>query len=540
MLANSEGYMLANFRGLIVGFLVLAAGQATAAEGGTTLTHVPGSTVKLYQVNGDCDWVEWDATITKKPPTCKPTTSRTATRADVLGNDVPAVFEHDGEMIMTFGDTFGADSDRYPKWVGFKKPFQWKSHDPIAHSNTLKASDGLLVDFFMHGDHALEVLPPPQPDGSRVPMGADDVPSTGVSINGQIYLGITTGTVRVAPGQHDRGKDYSVLVKFDEKDKSFATGRRISALPQGHFVRPIFHLSEGEIPNSPGLPSDAGPVVWTFGVSPAARGIYLSMTPAGSFWTGTDANGHGATRYFAGFSGGRPSWSADEAEAKPLIGGPDASNAAIPYATVAYSKALGLWIMMFDSAGKGPESGMYVTYASSPWGPWSRPQLVFNPCRDHGFGNFMFYFYETKDQNDCPSAMPAGSSVDKGSAGPAGPTAGNQQKNVADKTRGIAYGPALVERFMTVEQSKLKLFYMLSTWNPYAIVMMESDFQIGCGSPISAESNSRGEAASARRGNRLRAGAASAGFGCPSGPGDGPKPPGSLNPNPSGGKTNPL
>ena len=131
--------MLANFRGLIVGFLVLAAGQAPAAEGGTTLTYVPGSSVKLYQVNGDCDWVEWDATITKKPPTCKPTTSRTATRADVLGNDVPAVFEHGGEMIITFGDTFGADNDRYPKWVSFKKPFQWKSHDPIAQRALRKA-----------------------------------------------------------------------------------------------------------------------------------------------------------------------------------------------------------------------------------------------------------------------------------------------------------------------------------------------------------------------------------------------------------------
>jgi hypothetical protein len=82
---------------------------------------------------------------------------------------------------------------------------------------------------------------------------------------------------------------------------------------------------------------------------------------------------------------------------------------------------------------------------------------------------------------------------------------------VADKTRGIAYGPALVGRFITVEGSRLKLFYMLSTWNPYAIVMMESDFQINCGSPI-----------------------------CASGPGDGRKPPGSPNPNPPGGKTNPL
>src|SRR5579862_4267245 len=455
--------MRANFGELIAGFLLLATSQAALAEGGTTLTYVSGSSVKLYQVTGDCDWVEWDATVANKPPTCKPTTSRTATRADVLGNDVPVVFEHGGEMIITFGDTFGADQVRYPKWVSFKKPFQWKSHDPIAHSNTLKASDGMLVDFFMKGDHALEVLPPPQPDGKRVNMGADDVPSTGVSINGQIYLGITTGTVRTAPGQHDRSQDYSVLVKFDEKSQSFATGRTISALPEGHFARPIFKLSEGEVPASSGIPAGAGSVVWTFGVSRASRGIYLSMIPADSFWTGSDANGRSATRYFAGSSEGHPLWSANETESKLLIGAPDASNPSVPYATVAYSKALDLWIMMFLNAGKGPASGMYLTYAASPWGPWSRPQLVFNACRDHGFGNFMFYYYETKEQNDCPSAMPSGSSAAKGSAGPAGPTAGNQQKNVADKTRGIAYGPALVERFITVEGSRLKLFYMMST-----------------------------------------------------------------------------
>lgn len=136
---------------------------------------------------------------------------------------------------------------------------------------------------------------------------------------------------------------------------------------------------------------------------------------------------------------------------------------------------------MFDAAGKGPTSGMYVTSAPNPWGPWSSPQLVFNPCRDRGFGNFMFYYYDAKDQNDCPSAMPPGSAADKGAAGSAGPSAGNQQKNVFDKTRGIAYGPAIIDRFITVEGEKLKLFYLMSTWNPYTNVMMESDFVIGEG-----------------------------------------------------------
>jgi hypothetical protein len=79
------------------------------------LQYIPNSSVKLYQVIGDCDWTEWDATIASKTPTCKPTVSQTATKADVLGNDTPVVFENNGEMIITFGDTIGAAG--YAAWT---------------------------------------------------------------------------------------------------------------------------------------------------------------------------------------------------------------------------------------------------------------------------------------------------------------------------------------------------------------------------------------------------------------------------------------
>jgi len=37
--------------------------DAQSGSGSPALTYIPGSSVKLYQVNGDCDWAEWDATI---------------------------------------------------------------------------------------------------------------------------------------------------------------------------------------------------------------------------------------------------------------------------------------------------------------------------------------------------------------------------------------------------------------------------------------------------------------------------------------------
>jgi len=92
---------------LLAALIALAGLPAVFAQS-PALTYIPNSSVKLYQVNGDCDWVEWDATITAKSPACKPTTSKTLTNADILGDDVPVVFENNGEMIVTFGDTIGA------------------------------------------------------------------------------------------------------------------------------------------------------------------------------------------------------------------------------------------------------------------------------------------------------------------------------------------------------------------------------------------------------------------------------------------------
>ena len=36
----------------------------------------------------------------------------------------------------------------------------------------------------------------------------------------------------------------------------------------------------------------------------------------------------------------------------------------------------------------------------------------------------------------------------------------------------------MTERFIEVQDDTLKVFYTMSTWNPYAGVLMESDFKI--------------------------------------------------------------
>src|SRR5271157_3640779 len=162
--------------------LIALAGLPAVFAQSPALTYIPNSSVKLYQVNGDCDWAAWDATITSKTPTCKPTASQTATKADVLGDDVPVAFENNGELIVTFGDTIGAAN--YAAWTTVQNSFLWGAHDPIAHSTTASAAAGLTLNFFLSGNHGLEVQPPPQPDGMAVDMAGDNVPNAGISLNG--------------------------------------------------------------------------------------------------------------------------------------------------------------------------------------------------------------------------------------------------------------------------------------------------------------------------------------------------------------------
>ncbi len=460
----------------------MALAQALPAAGqdlAPVITYIPGSSVKLYQVNGDCDWVEWDATITAKSPTCKPTTSKTLTNADILGDDVPVVFENNGEMIVTFGDTIGASG--YAAWSDVQNSFLWQAHDPIGRSTTANASDGLLINFFPSGaSHALEVLPPPQPNGTPVDMGVDNTPATGVSLNGTVYLGIKTGNIASGGGNNDQSHDYSVLTTFNESTLAFTSGRTISALPGGHFAAPRFYLAQpGQLGTPP--PASPEPIMLIFGIGqPHASNIYLSIVPSSEFWTGLDPNGDNATRYFAGTSNGQPIWSSSESAAVPIVNDIDPSNPVIIDFSVFYSQQLGLWLMTFD----GAANSVYLTYAQTPWGPWSAPQSIFNPCRDNGFGNFMFYYYATQADNGCPTVP--------NSSGPSGPTIGDQTVNNPATTRGFPYGTSLIERFTIVSGNTLKLFYMMSTWNPYATVMMESDFNITYGPVISLVANAEG------------------------------------------------
>jgi hypothetical protein len=195
--------------------------------------------------------------------------------------------------------------------------------------------------------------------------------------------------------------------------------------------------------------------------------IYLARTPQSTYATGV------GTAYFAGLVDGQPTWSTDEKNAVPVVEDNPLNGAAHPNGkptvgntSVAFHAGLGLWLMTYDGGRQTTDTGgFYFTYAAQPWGPWATPQLIFNPSRDGAKGVYMH------DPSITPN--PPGDGL-------AGPFIGSTDVNT---TPGGPYAPFIIERFITVTGNTLKLYYTNSTWNPYVVLKMRSEFTIGTAPP---------------------------------------------------------
>ena len=366
------------------------------------LRYVPGSAVKVEQLLGEEDKERH-----------QPTLSRTFTRYGLQGTDLGYSFEHQGHLYFLFGDTVGRLDHAL---------------DTIATTDATDPERGVRLDFLTVGAEYLTIQPP------GISMGAFEVPVSGISLNGTMYVAVSTNH------SEDRSTDRSVLTKFTGPAK-FQPLRTISQLPAGRFVKMSMHAEPGPIA---GMPA-GGPfvIVWGTGVYRKSD-AYLSVVPAAQFESGT------GTRYFAGLdSSGAPAWSEKESDAKPIV-----ENGTMGDLSVTWCKELGLWLMTYDSRPPATR-GILFSYSRTPWGPWSAPQVIFQPARDHAVGKFIH------DPDANPNDGLAGPVIGKGQANP-------------DAVRGGEYAPYVVERFTKVEGSELNLYYVLSTWNPYVVVLMKS------------------------------------------------------------------
>ena len=382
---------------------------ATVADNGNlpVLRYVARSTVKLEQLIGDEDKQRH-----------QPTRSRTVTRYQIQGTDLGYSFEHDGRAYFLFGDTIGRLGHAF---------------DTIATADALDPEQGVRLDFLTSGRDPYLIVQPP-----GISMGAFEVPISGISLGGQMYVVVTTNHAV------DYSTDRSVLTKFTPP-ATFKPLRTLSQLPAGRFAtRMSLHAEPGSVAGLP--PGGPFVIAWGTGTYRMSDG-YLSLTPVASFETGQ------GTRYFAGLdTAGGPTWSDAESDAKPIV-----RDGTIGDLSVTWCKDLGLWLMTYDR--RHPMTTVAFSYSQTPWGPWSEPQVLFDEIRDGALGTFI---------HD-PKARP--------DDGLAGPVTGKGNANPGAR-RGGSYGAYIVERWTKLQGAELNLYYVLSTWNPYVVVLMKSRLRV--------------------------------------------------------------
>jgi len=300
--------------------------------------------------------------------------------------------------------------------------------DSIATTNATDPEGGVRLDFLTDGRYYLTIQPP------GISMGAFEVPVAGIDLDGRMYVVVSTNH------SEDRSTDRSVLTEFIPP-RAFRVLRTISRLPEGRFVKMSMHL-DPNLGTGVGLPP-GGPYLFMWGTGVYRKSdAYLSIVPAARFESGE------GTRYYAGAdAGGTPVWSERESDAKPIV-----TNGTLGDLSVTWCGALGVWLMTYDSR---MPNGILFSYARTPWGPWSQPQTLFTA--QDGLGTFIH-------QAGTDDGL-AGPVIGKGTARPAA-------------VQGGTYAPYVVERWTKRVGSELTLYYVLSTWNPYVVVLMKSRFRV--------------------------------------------------------------
>lgn len=388
---------------LVAAGLALASGFACGAAVNPTVppdvSYVAGSTRKIAQLIGDTDF-QW----------LTPTPTRTLSRVGIIGSDLGVSFQHKGATWLAFGDTQGGGilGDR----------------DPLAFTSDTDLAEGLDLTFLADGAVWRPITIP------GISQGAFEVPMEGVSFGDRMYLYHTTDhSASVTMGR-------SVVAVSEDDGRNF---RLLYTFSTNHFIN--LSATKVNVADWPGLPQAAGEGVLFFGSgSYRASNVRLAFQPAADLDSGT------ALAYFAGLdASGRPTWSAQEADAIALFDQP-----CVGELSVGWNKFIRRWVMFYNC---NSPRGINFRTACQPWGPWTTPQVLFQPWNDLGYAHFMHVNWTFRVLDNVHN-----------------PTRQNEW--------GGEYGPYMFRHLVIGTDNRTTIYFTMSTWNPYVSVLMQTELTV--------------------------------------------------------------
>jgi hypothetical protein len=114
-----------------------------------------------------------------------------------------------------------------------------------------------------------------------------------------------------------------------------------------------------------------------------------------------------------------------------------------------FSEGSYTWILLYNC---GNPRGINMRTSEYPRGPWSEPQVLFHPWDDNGYCHFLHTSWEFQQ---CDSI----------------------HDNGRQNEWGGEYGPYQFEHFATGDSLSTTIYFTMSTWNPYTVVLMRAKLE---------------------------------------------------------------
>lgn len=394
---------------------------------------------KVCQLTGDFDF-----------QTGAETRSITGAKFNVPGTDLGSPFEHNGSLYFLFGDTTTA------------------SQDGLAFTTEHEPEPCPKIDFVTKPDNAREFQPIAAPG---ISLGQDEVPTTGFSAHGALYAFVRTNFAG------DMGT--AVLLRSNDNGSTFnsVSDEWRQGLGNKFVYLSAVRVSKADFPD---LPTNAKEGLLVFGT-----GRYRQSNPYLAF-IDLDELQHGrkVVSYFkgtrslqiSGVDSITPSWvNADQAnEARDLFG--KNVPGCVGELSVTWNAKLNQWLMLYNCA-----NIIVGRVAEKPWGPWSEPATIFDPGADGGFGQFI-HGCQCKERGAVCGPMldlvsPAVVNIKKFRDNP--------------NANGAVYAPYVIPRYTKGERRTVTIYYLMSTWNPYQVVLMKTTLWRPGGGEASPEIEAR-------------------------------------------------
>lgn len=287
--------------------------------------------------------------------------------------------------------------------------------DPLAFTTDTTPEDGIRLDFVTNPDGNYRPIEIP-----GISMKGFEVPMEGVSWDSIMYIYATTDRMGRSVVAKSVDDGYTFTKLYDLSSTKFIN------------VSVVKTTSDVAYPE----PTDTDIQVMLGSGRYRESNIFLAYQRA-------DRIEQDSLQYFKGLIDKMPVWTKEESEAVPLFYQP-----CVGELSVSYNEFINKWIVLYNC---GSPRGINCRTADNPWGPWSEPFVIFDPDTnvDKGYCYFMHSSWEVQ-----------------------------RCDNVHDPGRenewGGEYGPYQFEKFATGNSYQTTIYYTLSTWNPYTVVLMKS------------------------------------------------------------------